>query len=357
VTAARAAGVELVEVSATGHLALIEFMRGSLGEAYDEAQAARDLARRRGWTHTRHAAPAHLVLAMIELERHHLDGVEQALKHGFDANLCDPEAAQRTALRIAHARLLLAKGSRAAAAAVLETIRREARMPVLPPVLARWLALAEAEIDLVAGRPQRVLERIALPSQGDPPAHREQVCRSRAELALGNIDKAEALLASVREAATDVVAVVEAWLVTAMLADIQGRRGHSIEAMSRALFFAEPQGIRRPFLVLDRLVVAMLIERHRTFMQDGSQFAAGLLAELEPGRFQTGARRMGTPLSSRELEVLRYLPTVLNAAEIADELHVSVNTVKAHLRSIYSKLDASRRREAVIRAREAGFIW
>jgi LuxR family maltose regulon positive regulatory protein len=279
--------------------------------------------------------------------------VEQALKHGFDANLRDPEAVLQLALRIAYARLLLVKGSRDAAAAVLEKIRREARVPVL----TRWLRLAEAEIDLVAGRPQRVRETIAMPSQGDTPADREQVCRARAELALGDTDNAEALLAPVREGATDVVAVVEAWLVTAMLADIQGRLGRSVEAMGRALFLAESHVIRRPFLVVDRLLVATLIERQRTLMQDGSQFVAGLLAELEPGPSWTGAPRMGIPLSSRELEVLRYLPTVLKAAEIADELHVSVNTIKAHMRSIYSKLDASRRREAVTRAREAGFLW
>jgi LuxR family maltose regulon positive regulatory protein len=35
---------------------------------------------------------------------------------------------------------------------------------------------------------------------------------------------------------------------------------------------------------------------------------------------------------------------------------VSVNTVKAHLRSIYRKLGVSRRRDAVIRAREWGLL-
>ena len=58
------------------------------------------------------------------------------------------------------------------------------------------------------------------------------------------------------------------------------------------------------------------------------------------------------PLSKREQAVLRYLPTPLSNQEIADELFVTTNTVKTHLRSIYRKLDVARRREAVERARD-----
>jgi ATP/maltotriose-dependent transcriptional regulator MalT len=71
---------------------------------------------------------------------------------------------------------------------------------------------------------------------------------------------------------------------------------------------------------------------------------------LEP----SGSRR--DELSERELEVLRYLPTMLTASEIAAELYVSVNTVKAHTRSIYAKLGASRRQDAVVRAYECGIF-
>jgi LuxR family transcriptional regulator, maltose regulon positive regulatory protein len=49
--------------------------------------------------------------------------------------------------------------------------------------------------------------------------------------------------------------------------------------------------------------------------------------------------------------VLRYLPSMLSAGEIAGELYVSVNTVKTHIKSIYRKLDANRRWDAVRRAR------
>jgi len=61
-------------------------------------------------------------------------------------------------------------------------------------------------------------------------------------------------------------------------------------------------------------------------------------------------------LSERELEVLRYLPSMLTAGEIAAELYVSVNTVKAHVRSIYAKLGASRRQDAVVLAFERGIL-
>jgi LuxR family maltose regulon positive regulatory protein len=52
-------------------------------------------------------------------------------------------------------------------------------------------------------------------------------------------------------------------------------------------------------------------------------------------------------LSPREREVLSYLRGTLTTAEIAEALHVSVNTVKTHQRLIYRKLGVSNRREAV----------
>ncbi len=61
--------------------------------------------------------------------------------------------------------------------------------------------------------------------------------------------------------------------------------------------------------------------------------------------------RLREPLSESELRVLRYLPTNLTMQEIASELHVSVNTVKAHARHLYAKLGSHSRGEAVDQAR------
>ena len=61
-------------------------------------------------------------------------------------------------------------------------------------------------------------------------------------------------------------------------------------------------------------------------------------------------------LSERELSVLRYLPSRLSNREIGDELFVSLNTVKSHLKTIYRKLDVERRDDAVRRARQLGLL-
>jgi LuxR family maltose regulon positive regulatory protein len=62
------------------------------------------------------------------------------------------------------------------------------------------------------------------------------------------------------------------------------------------------------------------------------------------------------PLSPRETEVLRLLTTHLSHAEMAEELVVSVSTVRSHVKSIYSKLDVHSRMEAVERARQLNLL-
>jgi LuxR family maltose regulon positive regulatory protein len=65
---------------------------------------------------------------------------------------------------------------------------------------------------------------------------------------------------------------------------------------------------------------------------------------------------LAEPLTERELEVLSLLPSHYTYQGIADELMMSHNTVKSHLRAIYRKLDADRRSEAVDAARGLGLI-
>jgi DNA-binding NarL/FixJ family response regulator len=54
-------------------------------------------------------------------------------------------------------------------------------------------------------------------------------------------------------------------------------------------------------------------------------------------------------LSTREIEVLGLLSRGLSNKEIADELRLSVETVRSYLKTIYEKLHVRCRTEAVIR--------
>jgi ATP/maltotriose-dependent transcriptional regulator MalT len=62
------------------------------------------------------------------------------------------------------------------------------------------------------------------------------------------------------------------------------------------------------------------------------------------------------PLTARETAVLRLLPSDLSLRAIGASLFVSHNTVKTHTRTLYRKLAATTRDEAVIAAREAGLL-
>ena len=62
------------------------------------------------------------------------------------------------------------------------------------------------------------------------------------------------------------------------------------------------------------------------------------------------------PLSERELEVLKLLGTELSGPEIAQELNVSLNTLRTHTKNIYSKLGVNNRRAAIRRAEELGLL-
>ncbi len=61
-------------------------------------------------------------------------------------------------------------------------------------------------------------------------------------------------------------------------------------------------------------------------------------------------------ITERELAVLRYLPSQLSQREIANELYVSLNTVKTHCKAIYRKLDVDGRQAAVHTARHHGLL-
>ena len=69
-----------------------------------------------------------------------------------------------------------------------------------------------------------------------------------------------------------------------------------------------------------------------------------------------GAQRLAEPLTPRELEVLRLIASGVSNQEVAEQLVITVGTVKVHLSNVYSKLEVRRRTQAVARAKELNLL-
>jgi LuxR family maltose regulon positive regulatory protein len=150
-------------------------------------------------------------------------------------------------------------------------------------------------------------------------------------------------------------AAIDASLLDALAREQLGDRRAAEASIERALDLAEPEGVVLPFLLYP---VRDLLERHPRHQTAHATLLAEILDVLAGS--PVPARGVAAPpheeLSAAELRVVRYLPSNLQATEIAAELFVSSNTVRTHLRHIYAKLDAHSRSEAVARARELGLL-
>jgi LuxR family transcriptional regulator, maltose regulon positive regulatory protein len=149
---------------------------------------------------------------------------------------------------------------------------------------------------------------------------------------------------------------IQALVLKASAEDALGDAGASSRALERALDLAEPDGLLLPFLLdpaPDRLERhSRLRSTHASLISEIQNLLAGHAPAARPG----DAEPLEEPLSESELRVLRYLPTNLRGPEIASELFVSQNTIRAHLRNVYAKLGVHSRTDAVNRARELGLL-
>ncbi|WP_040492671.1 helix-turn-helix transcriptional regulator [Ilumatobacter nonamiensis] len=107
---------------------------------------------------------------------------------------------------------------------------------------------------------------------------------------------------------------------------------------------------------------ADLIEEARRIIDECPDpgIAGRYLARVE-ARHQLSTPQPASPgfvedLTDRELAVLRYLPSPMSQREIANELYVSLNTVKTHCKAVYRKLGTGDRKAAVQAARDHGLL-
>jgi DNA-binding NarL/FixJ family response regulator len=88
-----------------------------------------------------------------------------------------------------------------------------------------------------------------------------------------------------------------------------------------------------------------------------ADLAASMLQEMRtPSAAPEATKRVESVLSKREEEVLQLIAEGASTTEVGQQLFISVKTVKNHLASIYEKLDARDRTQAVLQAVRMGIV-
>jgi LuxR family maltose regulon positive regulatory protein len=363
VALARRIGRPFLEVTGLAHWAqLLSWRSFPLGG--QRASQAIELADRHGWTDEPVTGVAYLALGMSLVTQGRLEEGERALQHA--ERRVSAEAAPAPGLRLRYARGLLefVSGRPRAALAAMQAAEQLAGLLVTEHALARRLRSHTLQTLVRLGEIDRAEQSLAGMDQAERDSGEMRNALAAIRLAQDDPRAASAALAPVVDGTVPLLNAhlwsVQAYLLEAVARDALGEPGPARRAMEHALNLAKPEGLIFPFLFDP---APGLLERHR---RQGTAHAAliaailGTLAGSGPtaahGRDGQPESGLLEPLSSSEVRVLRYLPTKLSAPEIADQLYLSVNTVKTHMRHLYDKLGVHRRHEAVERARALGLL-
>jgi LuxR family maltose regulon positive regulatory protein len=148
---------------------------------------------------------------------------------------------------------------------------------------------------------------------------------------------------------------ISAMLVRAVGYRRLGRKDVAAAQLDEALALAAPEDARQVFVDCGKSVRALLtvlLPAESRF----AGFAAGIVQRFESPIGPRASYHRGAKgeLTESEREIMRYLSSHLTNEEIAEDLCLSVNTVKTHLRAIYRKLGVSSRRAAIAAADARG---
>ena len=356
--AAAASGQEDERASCLGHLALVEALRGRLsraGELAAQATAAAAVGEQRPGVQRPNPA-ALAALAWVHVEHNELRRARNRLKQVDAALGVSPDKLIRAVAFLAAARSALAEGDPEAAAQFVA--RARSGWPV-PAWLDHQLSLDESRACLAAGDIEAALA--AAKRAGSDSSLETAATLAHAWVAAGDAANARRALEPALAAHG---AVPERVRLQALLADARlsydtgdPARGH--RSLASALRLAEREQLRLPF-VIERAWIGPALRRDSELAHAYQHLLAPILRHDHPPAppeiLDQATILAVEPLTGRELEVLRHVSGVLRNPEIASEMHISLHTVKAHLKHIYRKLAATHRGEAVRRARQLGLI-
>jgi LuxR family transcriptional regulator, maltose regulon positive regulatory protein len=330
-------------VAVRGAQALAWFDAGRLAQAADAARAAEADARRLGFERHFFAVDYLRALAGAALERRDLDTAEQLTERALSISERGRPVYEFFDL-LDRAQIWAARGQIRDALASVEAARH-----VLAGTRSVLLARAD-ELEAVLRLSLGDL-RPAAGLAGGLPAAQRGLLLARAALAAGDHQAAVAHLDTASPGdLTPRAALVRQILLAAAAIERGGPGADGIVA--GVLETARHGGFLNTVVTTAPQVTRYLVE-HSAHTPPEPFLEQIIGAALQVRATQPGASRSGGipagQLTAAELRVLKLLPTT-TYLQIAAALYISHNTVKAHLRSIYSKLGASSRAEAIEQA-------
>lgn len=105
-----------------------------------------------------------------------------------------------------------------------------------------------------------------------------------------------------------------------------------------------------PVVIVDTDGLVLKVVSEADFDEEVHSYTRGVMASKTPDEENLNGNDLPEELTAREVEVLSLVARGFTNLELADELGISVSTVKRHLTNIYGKLGVSHRTEAVARA-------
>ena len=354
---ARSNATHVAELAALSLVALLDLRAGFVRRAARFAQLGVELSEAHGWPARAQNACCHAVLAAAELTWGDLEAAGRHLELGRDAARGAGDTATRVLLVALDGQVALMHGGSSVEAALMRLRGVHRDLDATDARGLQELARAiEARLLAETGERRRAASIVERELEQEGPRGDLLLALARIQLAEGSAGDALSTLARF-EQGFDGSARVDRYVLEAVALNTVGGAEAAAEPLERALELAEPESCIRPFIE----AAASLREPLSQLIRRGTPrrwLASEILAIVEGRQQMDGVPRaeLLEPLSQRELEVLRYLPTMLSNSEIAGELFVSVNTVKSHVKSIYRKLGAVRRQDAVRRGRQLRLI-
>ncbi|WDF37769.1 LuxR C-terminal-related transcriptional regulator [Streptomyces sp. T12] len=355
VDAAQGRSTAFARHEALGRLALIDFLHGRPGRAEAHARGAIAEAEQSGLPVSERTGMAQLVLAAVAIDRDDLTPAQGHLDQAAATSAASRDPVVAVELAILRSRMLVARGDPRAALLALDDMAKQPLVFAEPsPWVSDRIAMATAAAHLADGDPKAAVKVFEEQRSHSPES---LAAEARARVAAGDRERALGILDELPEP-QDRGPVIEVWvlLTRAQAVDALGDAAAAESLVLRALTAARPHHLRRPFLEAGPWLRRLML--HRPSLAREHAWLTSTLSP-QPAASRQRDESVGPspePLSTRERDVLERLAQLMSTEEIAADLHLSVNTVKTHLKSIYRKLSATRRGEAVRRARELGLL-